>query len=200
MKTRKRLLAMLMALAMVFALAACSNGTGETSDPGADSSAAGGEGEAYVVGICQQATHDALDAATQGFKDALTEAFGEGGVTFREGNAANDFTNSGTIVNGFLAEGVDLILANGTTPLQAAAAATADVPILGTSVTNYETALGTVGVTTGITPALSPFSQILLTGLMYLGRVGVFSVSVAFLTRGQGLSRVKYPNLDVMIG
>ena len=66
----------------------------------------------------------------------------------------------------------------------------------------FETAsaLGTVGVTTGITPDLSPFSQILLTGLMYLGRVGVFSVSVAFLTRGQGLSRVKYPNLDVMIG
>ncbi|HIT31425.1 MAG TPA: ABC transporter substrate-binding protein [Candidatus Enterenecus stercoripullorum] len=159
MKTRKRLLAMLMALAMVFALAACSNGTGETSDPGADSSAAGGEGEAYVVGICQQATHDALDAATQGFKDALTEAFGEGGVTFREGNAANDFTNSGTIVNGFLAEGVDLILANGTTPLQAAAAATADVPILGTSVTNYETALGTVGANVSGTSDLAPLDE-----------------------------------------
>ena len=66
----------------------------------------------------------------------------------------------------------------------------------------FETAsaLGTVGVTTGITPDLSPVSQVLLTGLMYLGRVGVFSVSVAFLIRGQGLSRVKYPYLDVMIG
>ena len=66
----------------------------------------------------------------------------------------------------------------------------------------FETAsaLGTVGVTTGITPALSPFSQLLLTALRYLGRVGVFSVSVAFLIRGQALSRIKYPNLDVMIG
>ena len=66
----------------------------------------------------------------------------------------------------------------------------------------FETAsaLGTVGVTTGITPSLSPFSQTILITLMYLGRVGVFSVSVAFLTRSQGIARVKYPYLDVMIG
>ena len=137
MKTRKRLLAMVPAMAMVFALAACSGDTGGTSDPGADpgesSSAAGGTGEVYVVGICQQATHDALDAATQGFKDALIAEFGEDGVRFEEGNAGNEFANCGTIVDGFLAEGVDLILANATYPLQAAASATSDIPILGTS-------------------------------------------------------------------
>ena len=107
MKTRKRLLAMVPAMAMVFALAACSGDTGGTSDPGADpgesSSAAGGTGEVYVVGICQQATHDALDAATQGFKDALIAEFGEDGVRFEEGNAGNEFANCGTIVDGFLA-------------------------------------------------------------------------------------------------
>ncbi len=159
MKTRKRLSAMLLALAMVFALAACSNETGETSDPGADSSAAGGEGEAYVVGICQQSTHDALDAATQGFQDALIEAFGEDGVRFALENAAGEFANCGTIVDGFIAEGVDLILANATYPLQAAASATSDIPILGTSVTNYETALGTVGDNVSGTSDLAPLDE-----------------------------------------
>ena len=163
MKTRKRLLAMVPAMAMVFALAACSGDTGGTSDPGADpgesSSAAGGTGEVYVVGICQQATHDALDAATQGFKDALIAEFGEDGVRFEEGNAGNEFANCGTIVDGFLAEGVDLILANATYPLQAAASATSDIPILGTSVTNYETALGTVGDNVSGTSDLAPLDE-----------------------------------------
>lgn len=163
MKTRKRLLAMVPAMAMVFALVACSGDTGGTSDPGADpgesSSAAGGTGEVYVVGICQQATHDALDAATQGFKDALIAEFGEDGVRFEEGNAGNEFANCGTIVDGFLAEGVDLILANATYPLQAAASATSDIPILGTSVTNYETALGTVGDNVSGTSDLAPLDE-----------------------------------------
>lgn len=61
-------------------------------------------------------------------------------------------------------------------------------------------ALGTVGVSTGLTPHLTPFSELLITLLMYLGRVGVISVSVAFLTRGQVAAKIKYPNLNVMIG
>lgn len=66
----------------------------------------------------------------------------------------------------------------------------------------FETAsaLGTVGVSAGLTPSLSLYSRLILIGLMYLGRVGVLSVSVAFLTRRQGASKLKYPNLDVMIG
>ena len=66
--------------------------------------------------------HEALDAATQGFKDALVEKLGEGSVKFDEQNASGDSANCATIVNGFVSNGVDLILANATAPLQAAAA------------------------------------------------------------------------------
>lgn len=66
----------------------------------------------------------------------------------------------------------------------------------------YETAsaLGTVGLTTGITPTLSTFSHLLLVAMMYLGRVGVLSFSVAFLSQGGRKSRISYPESDVMIG
>ena len=94
----------------------------------------------YTVGICQLVQHVALDAATQGFKDALTEKLGDK-VKFDEQNASNDSANCITIINGFLAENVDLIMANATAALQAAQAATADTPILGTSITHYGTAL-----------------------------------------------------------
>ena len=145
----KKLIAVLLAVLMVASMAAC-------SAPKADGS--------YVIGICQIAPHNALDAATNGFKAALTEAFGDK-VTFKDGNAGGDFNNCGTIVDGFVAEGVDLILANATGPLQAAKAATATIPILGTSVTDYATALnianwtGTVGGNVSGTSDLAPLDQ-----------------------------------------
>ena len=104
----------------------------------------------YVVGICQLVQHAALDAATQGFMDALNEAL-PGQVKIEEKNASGDSANCSTIVNGFVSEGVDLIMANATPALTAAAAATSDIPILGTSITAYGVALdlddfdGTVG-------------------------------------------------------
>lgn len=94
----------------------------------------------YVVGICQLAKHDALDSATQGFKDALTAEFGDS-VVFIEGNAAGDIPTCTTICNGFVADDVDLILANATGALQAAYGATKEIPILATSVTEYGVAL-----------------------------------------------------------
>ena len=118
----------------------------------------------YVVGVCQIAPHDALDAATNGFKAALTEAFGDK-VTFKVENAGGEYNNCATIVDGFVAEGVDLILANATAPLQAAKAATATTPILGTSVTDYASALnisgwtGTVGGYVSGTSDLAPLDQ-----------------------------------------
>ena len=96
--------------------------------------------KSYTVGICQLVQHDALDAATKGFKDALTEKLGDK-VTFDEQNAQNDTATCSTIINSFVSKDVDLILANATAPLQAAAAATTEIPILGTSVTDYATAL-----------------------------------------------------------
>lgn len=94
----------------------------------------------YKIGICQLAPHPALDAATQGFQDALTDLLGDK-VTFDVQNAQGEQTNATTICNAFVADKVDLILANATSPLQAAASATADIPILGTSVTDYAVAL-----------------------------------------------------------
>lgn len=96
---------------------------------------------AVEIGICQLVQHPALDAATQGFRDALTEKFG-GDVTFDEQNASGDAVNCATIINTFVSNNVDLILANATPALQAAVAATADIPVLGTSITEYGVALG----------------------------------------------------------
>lgn len=126
------LICAVMAVAMCFGLAAC----GEEKDPAQD----GGK-TVYTVGICQLAPHDALDAATQGFKDALIEAFGEDGVKFQEQNAGGEVPNCTTIIDGFVSSDVDLILANATPALTAAASATDTIPILGTAVTNYGVAL-----------------------------------------------------------
>lgn len=118
----------------------------------------------FVVGISQLVTHDALDAATKGFKDALTDAFGEN-VEFDEQNAANDTAVCSTIVNSFVSKNVDLIMANATPALQAAANATTEIPILGTSVTEYGVALnisdfnGTVGGNISGTSDLAPLSE-----------------------------------------
>ena len=85
--------------------------------------------------------HEALDAATKGFKDTLTKKLGKDNVEFDEQNAQGESTNCSTICNGFVTSNVDLILANATGALQAATQATADIPILGTSVSDYATAL-----------------------------------------------------------
>ena len=94
----------------------------------------------YNIGICQLVEHEALDAATQGFQDALKDKLGDN-VKFDLQNAQGEQTTAATICNGFVSDGVDLILANATSPLQSAAAATTSIPILGTSVTDYATAL-----------------------------------------------------------
>lgn len=168
----KKALSLLMAVTMTFGLAACGNsastGTESSSAASATDTAetsAAGTGTVYKVGICQLVQHDALDAATQGFKDALTEKLGENGVEFEEQNASGDTANCSTIINGFVSSDVDLILANATAPLQTATQATSDIPILGTSVTDYATALdisdwtGTVGGNVSGTSDLAPLDQ-----------------------------------------
>ena len=122
------------------------------------------EQKTYNIGICQLVQHEALDAATQGFKDALTEEFGDS-VTFDEQNAQGDSNTCATIINSFVSNNVDLILANATPALQAAATGTTEIPILGTSVTEYGVALdisdfsGTVGGNISGTSDLAPLDQ-----------------------------------------
>ena len=147
----KKLLSLLCVAAMIFALAACggSQAPAATQAPAAESPAAEApaeEAQVFNIGICQLVQHPALDAATQGFKDALTEKLGDS-VSFNDQNASGDSATCSVICNQFVSDEVDLIMANATASLQAAASATNVIPILGTSITDYGTALGIEGFT-----------------------------------------------------
>ena len=118
---------------------------------------------AATVGICQLVQHAALDQATQGFKDALLEKMPD--IEFDEQNASGDAVNCATITNTFASNGVDLIMANATPALQAAVAATGDIPILATSITEYGVALdienfsGVTGMNVSGTSDLAPLDE-----------------------------------------
>ena len=161
----KKLLALVLTGVMALSLAACGAKEEAPAAPAASApTASAPAAETYTVGICQLVQHVALDAATQGFMDALNEAL-PGQVTFDNQNASNDIPMCSTIVNQFVAADVDLILANATPALQAASAATIDIPILGTSVTEYGVAMGikdfngTVGGNVSGTSDLAPLDQ-----------------------------------------
>ena len=169
--SRRSFLAVSAAAAAAGVLAACgstssssSSTAASTASSAASSAGSAAAGQSYTVGICQLVEHEALDAATQGFQDALTEQLGDA-VTFDMQNAQNDTATCATICNGFVSAGVDLILANATASLQAAQAATADIPILGTSITEYGVALGltdfsgTVGGNISGTSDLAPLDE-----------------------------------------
>ena len=149
MRKLKKLLAVASVAAMTLSLCACG----------------GKKDDTYTGGICQLVQHEALYAATKGFKDALVEEFGEDGIKFDEQNAQGDANTCATIINGFVSSDVDLILANATPALQAAAAGTDTIPILGTSVTEYGVALeiqdfnGTVGRNISGTSDLAPLES-----------------------------------------
>lgn len=154
MKKSTKIVSLLLAAACAASMTGC-GGSGSTATTAAASKAAteaasseeakGAEattdGKTYNVGICQLVQHVALDAATQGFKDALTDALGDA-VTFDEQNAQGDSNTCSTIINSFVSNKVDLILANATPALQAAQAGTNEIPVLGTAVTEYGVALG----------------------------------------------------------
>ena len=179
MKKTKKALALILAGLMTASMTACGSGkAAETTQAAADTAAekadetkadetkeeASADGASYKVGICQLVQHVALDAATEGFKDALTEEFGDK-VTFDEQNAQGDSNTCSTIINNFVAEDVDLILANATPALQAAQAGTDTIPVLGTAVTEYGVALGiddfngTVGGNISGTADLAPLNE-----------------------------------------
>ena len=127
--------------------------------------ASAADGDKYTIGICQLVQHEALDAATQVFKDEIVKELGEDAVTFDEQNAQGDSNTCSTIINSFVSNNEDLILANATASLQAAAAGTSDIPILGTAVTEYGVALdlkdfdGTVGGNISGTSDLAPLDE-----------------------------------------
>lgn len=156
----KKLLALMMIMTFAVGMTACG---GSQNDAGEENAQAGDN--AYKIGIIQLVEHEALDAATEGFKQAVIDGLGEDGVEFDVQNGQNDSNTCSTIANQFVSDGVDLIMANATPALQAAVAATADIPILGTSVTEYGVALsiddfnGTVGGNVSGTSDLAPLSD-----------------------------------------
>ncbi len=147
---------MCLALALTMFAGLCTGCSGDSANED--------EEKTYKVGICQLVQHDALDAATQGFQDALKEKLGDR-VEFDLQNAAGDNPTCGTIVSQFVSDDVDLIMANATPALQAAMAATADIPIVATSITDFATALdttewtGTTGINVTGTADLAPLDE-----------------------------------------
>ena len=152
----KKLISLVLAAVMALSLVACGSGSKDKDTDTGD--------KTYKVGVVQLVQHEALDAATKGFTDALKEALGDK-VEVVKKNASGDSNNCSTIVNGFISDKVDLIMANATPALQAAASATSTIPILGTSVTDYATALeiadwtGTVGGNISGTSDLAPLDK-----------------------------------------
>lgn len=161
----KKIMAVLMAASVAVSLAGCGGSSSSGSSDSSSDSASSDSGKVYKIGICQQLEHEALDQATQGFEDACEEKFGKDNVTFDLQNGQGEQANCATITNSFVADNVDLILANATTALQCAAAATDSIPILGTSITDYATALdisdwnGSTGMNISGTSDLAPIDQ-----------------------------------------
>ncbi|MBQ4153846.1 MAG: ABC transporter substrate-binding protein [Clostridia bacterium] len=200
----KRILSVVLALVLCtscFMLTACSGGS---------------SADKYKIGICQLVEHVALDAATEGFKQAIIDELGEDKVEFDFQNGQNDPATCSTIANQFVSNNVDLIMANATPALQAAAAATADIPILGTSVTEYGVALeikdfnGTVGGNISGTSDLAPldkqvemitqwFPQAKKIGLIYCSKEANSKYQVDFVKAAledKGLTATLYPFTD----
>ncbi len=145
----KKMMALILSVLMLLGLCSC----GSAGD------------DVLTIGICQIEEHEALDAATDGFKQAIIDELGEDAVKFDVQNGQGDPATCSTIANQFVSDGVDLIMANATPALQAAAAATGEIPILGTSVTEYGVALGikdfngTVGGNISGTSDLAPLDK-----------------------------------------
>ena len=150
MKNWKKCMAGFLAAVMMLSTTACGASNGKSG---------------YVIGICQLVEHIALDEATKGFQDALIEEFGDK-VTF-DVKIAKDGSLEGCreITNQFAADNVDLIMANATGALKAAAASTNVIPIVATSVTDYASALnirdwtGTTGINVTGTSDLAPIQE-----------------------------------------
>lgn len=170
MKNMKKIISAILVASMAMSLAACGNSTNESKDSSSDvtsgtESGTKTSGKVYNIGIIQLLEHEALDAASKGFQEALTEKLGKDHVKFDYQNAQGEETNCATIVSGFVSSDVDLILANATSALQSASAATNTIPIIGTSITDYATALnekdwnGASGTNITGTSDLAPLDQ-----------------------------------------
>ncbi len=143
----KKIVALVLTLALCAGLCLSLTACGEKTD--------------FTVGVCQLMEHDSLDQATQGFSDALTEALTAAGKTVAiDAQVAGDANLCTTVINAFTAKKVDLIMGNATPALLAAANATAEIPVLGTSVTDYnDTFAGSIPANVTGTSDAVPFDE-----------------------------------------
>ena len=161
----KKIISLTLAIAMLcgcMLFAGCTNSqTATTTEPDQAATGESATGTSYSVGVCQLMKHDSLDQATQGFIDALTEAIeATGGTVDIDTQVAGDANLCTTVVNTFTAKNVDLIMGNATPALLAAANATTDIPVLGTSVTDYmDTFGGSIPANVSGTSDAVPFAE-----------------------------------------
>lgn len=160
------ILALALCLTMCVSLTACNSG--------AD----------YTVGICQLMEHSSLDLATEGFVTALQEAMDEAGKTVEfDTQVAGESNLCATVINTFTAKNVDLIMANATPALLAAANATSTIPVLGTSVTDYnDTFSGNIPANVSGTSDAVPFDEQASMMIDTLGLVKGDKVGVLYCT------------------
>lgn len=111
----------------LLALSACGASNSGSSDDSGE--------KTYKVGVLQLTQHAALDAANEGFVEALDES----GIkyTIDQQNANNDQSACATIASKLVGDGDDLTYVIATPAAQAVAAATSDIPIVGSAITDY---------------------------------------------------------------
>lgn len=160
----KKVIALICAALLVLGMTACAPEQ-NNEDPTNVTNKSNEATDKFIIGICQFMPHPALDKATEGFIAAVEEGLGKENVEFDNQNAAGEASNCTSIVGGFVASKVDLIMANATPAVAAAYNATETIPILGTSVTEYGVALGlenfsgTVGANVSGTSDLADLSK-----------------------------------------
>ena len=100
------------------------------------------EEKTYKVGVVQLMQHGALDQANEGMIDGLKAGGYEEGVNLEinQQNAQGDQSNLQSIAQQFLSDEVDIILSIATPSTQVMAAATDEIPIVGTAITSFELA------------------------------------------------------------
>lgn len=161
----KKIISLILTLCLMATLCAAFASCATTNENGENNTSGDTTKKTYKVGICQLVQHDALDAATKGFIDTLKAELGEENVEFYNENASGETSTCTTIINNFVSKKVDLIMANATPALQAAVAGTSDIPILGTSITEYGVALeldnfdGLIGSNVSGTSDLAPLDE-----------------------------------------
>ena len=155
----RRLAAVVLCCVMLVATA-CGGKDKKKSDEAAENAAAAVTAEAskpakytpavhdedkYYVGIIQQSGHEALDQTAAGFISELSDMMGDE-VVFDLKVADGTQEDCDLIIDHFLQDKDDLILACGTMALRQSYAATKDVPIIGAAVTDFIIAGGVSSV------------------------------------------------------